>query len=161
MSKRQAAARVDTPDRTSRARTESNRPLAASALTGDLSFLLAAPTALLDATCSVKAIEQAAVKEASSLQSLSTGHLELSLEDSGRSKTETDSEPSPVSEPSLPCFGLGLVRQRAFAPAHFFTESEAAAQGDMRTRCANALRRLARRTTTSLQSNLQTPREDE
>jgi len=55
----------------------------------------------------------------------------------------------PSSTPPLkmmPAFGLGLVRQRAFAPSTMLTDAEVTAIRDTQRRCERSLARMARRT---------------
>merc|ERR1719213_253192 len=93
-------------------------------------------------------LEVLAKEVAAAANEVADGRLELSLdaELTDNSSTEspsllTDATAPPILKPS---FGLGLARQRSFAP-HIVTEAEASAQHDMRRRCAVALGRLARR----------------
>ena len=81
-----------------------------------------------------------AAEEARALRDISLdGRLDLSLGDCAPKAARQ----SPM--PCMPSFGLGLMRQRAFAPASVLTEVELAARHEEHGRCAAALGRLVRR----------------
>ena len=90
---------------------------------------------------STEKVERVAAEEARALRDISlAGRLDLSLGDSAVFKA-TRQPPMPC----MPSFGLGLMRQRAFAPASVLTEVELAARHEEHGRCAAALGRLVRR----------------
>lgn len=108
----------------------------------DLATLLDCPTVMVPNLCSERSVEDELVEEHAAVSSLA---LEFNLSDGLNDVSNGDQESPPVQMPSMPAFGLGLIRQRSFAPACFLTEEEAEVQSDMRSRCAAAITRLVRR----------------
>jgi len=111
-------------------------------LSGDLKPLLELPQALLAKHlegCDFD-IERLVQVEARSLESVSARFQNQMLCDA--MPTSASRAPSPTRR-GLPCFGLGLKRQRAMG-SHILTEEAQQGAHDALVRCAAAVKRMAK-----------------
>ena len=115
-----------------------------SALNGDLAPLLDLPHAVLAQHLGAQTrnldIERLVQAEARSLDAVSDR-----LKACDFKPTTASRPPSPIRRalPSLPCFGLGLKRQRAMG-SHVLTDEAAQDAHDAIVRCAAAVGRIAK-----------------
>lgn len=123
----------------------------ASVLRGDLAILIDTPQKLLmrqqpetldESLATGGTLEAMFADEARAMHELNADGVGLSLADE-RVKPQEPMASSPAVA-CLPSFGLGLSRQRSFAPPEFLTDAENAELKGMQIRCVAAFGRLVR-----------------
>ena len=108
----------------------------------DLAMLLDVPAILVGGSFGSSCVEDQLQLEHEALGGVNLDNS-LRLEDD--ESVGAEAQASPPVLPSMPSFGLGLCRQKSFAPSCFLTEVEAEARDGVRDRCAAALSRLVQR----------------